>query len=84
MNDKDNLPYHAAQALENPAIKYVFEQLEADAMDRLLNVPGWRQAVKDEKRRQILDELKAVRRVRDELELLKAQGNVRERKRHTA
>ena len=67
MNDKEQLAYHAGQALENPALKHVLDLMESGFIDRLLR------ATSDDDRRLLCDEVRAVHRVRTELISLKSQ-----------
>lgn len=67
MTDPDNLAYHAGQALDNPALKYVLDLMESGFIDRMLK------AASDDDRRLLCDEARAVKRIRDELIVLKAQ-----------
>lgn len=66
----DNLAYHADNVLKSPAFLYVMEKREKDILDQLLAVKGWRPAVVEAKRKELLDDLAAIRRIKTDLEML--------------
>jgi len=59
---------------ENPLLKDVFADIERDAYEELLRIPGWQMWLRPAKARALIERIKVVRDVRTRLDFL---GNTR-------
>lgn len=75
----ENLAYHAAQMLENPAFLAVVERIEKEALERIVATKGWKLSMVAVRRQAIVDEVNAVRRIRDDLRSMVRAGQSKAR-----